>query len=150
MNTVLIMCSSERTCSMIREFLSVMDGTSPPGQKGRKFMESKLRSYLYWKGRLAKRSKEPRPTDKSSVQSSTSTKSGLADSGISEALKRKDARNKDRTANRRRVRGGTPGQGSREGIALERSSEPGARSGAMGGEHVLKEEAEELAVLCVS
>lgn len=137
------MCSSDHTSSLVQDFLSDMDPEALPGTKGRKAMERKLRSYLFWKGKLGtegKRSKDPDP-----AKASKPGLSGAA--GISDALKRKDARNKERQGNRRRTRGGPPSSTIDGRAIAERSMDPGIRSGAMGGEGVLKEEADELALL---
>ncbi|KAG8808342.1 hypothetical protein FRC19_005957 [Serendipita sp. 401] len=142
-NTVLIMCSSDRTCNQIREFLSSMDPTAKPGSKGRKFMESRLRSYLFWKGKLGQEGKRRDEGDSSNNGPNSAGTS--AESGMSEALKRKDARMKERQGSRRRVRGGPPGSAGASSAAVERSADQSSRSGAMGGEGVIKEEAEELA-----
>lgn len=150
-NTILIMCSSERTCILVREFLSTMDGQAPPGKKGRTLMEGYLRSYLFWKGKLGKQGKDSDGKSKSDGTSGAPpgrTAETAQDSGVSEALRRKDARNKERQGSRRRVRGGAPGSTDRaSGGGVERANDPSARSGAMGGEGVLKEEADELALL---
>ncbi|KAG8842037.1 hypothetical protein FRC20_004668, partial [Serendipita sp. 405] len=106
-NTVLIMCSSDRTCNQIREFLSSMDPTAKSGSKGRKFMESRLRSYLFWKGKLGQEGKRRDGGDSSNNGPNSAGTS--AETGTSEALKRKDARMKERQGSRRRVRGGPPG-----------------------------------------
>jgi DNA excision repair protein ERCC-4 len=127
-----------------------MDGKAPPGRKGRTLMENRLRSYLFWKGKLGKQGKDSDVRAKdlgTSGRPSTSTAGSAPESGVSEALRRKDARNKERQGNRRRVRGGAPATGTRTGSGTERASDPGMRSGAMGGEGVLNEEADELALL---
>ena len=71
-------------------------------------MESKLRRYLYWKGRLASqkngKSGAPVQTERPAPQASGSTGSA----GVSEALQRKDKERAARSANRRRTRGGAP------------------------------------------
>ena len=144
------MCSSERTCTLVREFLTTMDGNAPPGQKGRILLENRLRSYLFWKGKLGKQGKDSDIRTKDLGNSggpSTSNVGNVPESGVSEALRRKDARNKERQGSRRRVRGGAPATGMNTGGGTERASDPGIRSGAMGGEGVLNEEADELALL---
>ncbi|EIW85970.1 hypothetical protein CONPUDRAFT_140757 [Coniophora puteana RWD-64-598 SS2] len=106
-NTVLIMTSSARSAELISEFLSDMDASAPRGRMGKKMMERKLRRYLWWKGRLA--------ADKrgsSSLENTSSQPQGRKqDNGsgqVSEALARKDKSKADRSANRRRLRGGAP------------------------------------------
>ncbi|KAG0694267.1 hypothetical protein DFH29DRAFT_330248 [Suillus ampliporus] len=105
-NTVLVMTSSPRSSTLVNEFLSEMDGTAPKGSRGRPMMERKLRRYLYWKGENA-RQKQPRqqPPQFSAPQPRPALQ---PDGEISEALKRKDKTRQERSANRRRVRGGAP------------------------------------------
>jgi DNA excision repair protein ERCC-4 len=135
---VLIMCSSDRTSNLVQDFLSTMDPMAAAGAKGRKLMEKKLKSYLFWKGRLGSEGK--------TIDNADPTKSTEV-TGISDALKRKDARNKERQGSRRRTRGGPPNSDAAGRTVGERSMDPGLRSGAMGGEGILKEEADELAIL---
>ncbi|KAI9572539.1 hypothetical protein HD554DRAFT_2202904 [Boletus coccyginus] len=109
-NTVLVMTSSSQSSALVSEFLSKMNVDAPKGERGRKMMESKLRRYLYWRGRLASqkdgKSGTQAQTEKSAPQASGSTGS----SGVSEALQRKDKERAARSANRRRIRGGAPFQ----------------------------------------
>ncbi|KIM21371.1 hypothetical protein M408DRAFT_80635 [Serendipita vermifera MAFF 305830] len=142
-NTVLIMCSSDRSASLVQDFLSDMDPLAPPGAKGRKFMERKLRSYLFWKGKLGFEGKKATNLD----QPKPSNPGPSNVTGVSDALKKKDARNKERQGSRRRTRGAPPSSNvDGRAVVAERSMDPGLRSGAMGGEEVLKEEAEELSI----
>ncbi|KAG1811990.1 hypothetical protein EV424DRAFT_1419210 [Suillus variegatus] len=106
-NTVLVMTSSPRSSTLVSEFLGEMDGTAPKGSRGRSMMERKLRTYLYWKGQNA-RQKQPRyqPPPRFSIPQPQS--SSQPEGEISEALKRKDKTRQERSANRRRVRGGAP------------------------------------------
>ena len=107
-NTVLVMTSSPQSSALVSEFLSKMNVDAPKGERGRKMMESKLRRYLYWKGRLASqkngKSGAPVRTERPAPQPSGSTGSA----GVSEALQRKDKERAARSANRRRTRGGAP------------------------------------------
>ena len=57
-NTILVMTSSTRTCSLLTEFLSTMDPEASPGSRGRQMMMKKLRLYLWWKGKLSQRKQE--------------------------------------------------------------------------------------------
>jgi hypothetical protein len=100
-------------------------------------MERRLKSYLFWKGRLTK-GKSQREVG----QSVSAPKIPVTDDQPSEALRRKDALRKERQGNRRRMRGGPPG-----GALSERTQEPEERAGAMGGESVMQHEAEQLAEL---
>ncbi|KAF8841402.1 hypothetical protein BDN67DRAFT_928573, partial [Paxillus ammoniavirescens] len=111
-NTVLVMTSSARSSALVSDFLSEMDGDAPKGKRGRKMMETKLRRYLYWKGKLANQKRDgknqgppqfQRPEPRASASNTPDSSTGL-----SEALMRKDKERAARTANRRRVRGGAP------------------------------------------
>ena len=116
----------------------MMDPMAAAGAKGRKLMEKKLRSYLFWKGKLGFEGKTKDNADSNKPPEIA---------GISDALKRKDARNKERQGSRRRMRGGPPSSDAAGRTVGERSLDPGLRSGAMGGEGILKEETDELAIL---
>ncbi|KAF8168566.1 hypothetical protein B0H34DRAFT_646899 [Crassisporium funariophilum] len=112
-NTVLVMTSSTRTCSLLTEFLSTMDHQASPGSRGRKMMMRKLRLYLWWKGKLSERregGKLPRfamPDTNKRAKDGFDKTYGDADS-ISDALKKKDKEKAERTQSRRRLRGGAP------------------------------------------
>lgn len=97
------MTSSTRACEMVNDFLVTMDYDAPRGSQGRRMMEKKLRTYLWWKGELNRR-KQPQ----NKLAPAHSTRGGDADAGISEALRKKDREFRERQANRRRVRGGAP------------------------------------------
>lgn len=101
-------------------------------------MERRLKNYLFWKGRLTD---SGRKSQREAGQSVSASKTPVADQP-SEALRRKDALKKERQGSRRRVRGGPPG-----GAPSDRSQEPEARAGALGGESVVQHEAEQLADL---
>ena len=133
------MCNSERTATLIRDYLSMVDQNAPRGQKGRKIMERRLRNYLFWKGRL---NDSGGKSQREVGQSVPAPMTPMTNDQPSEALRRKDALKKERQGSRRRVRGGTPG-----GAPSERTKEPEARTGAMGGESVVQHEAEQLAEL---
>jgi DNA excision repair protein ERCC-4 len=79
-----------------------MDSDAPPGQRGRKILEDKLRFYLYWKARLSARSAENQPSSANNRQSSP------GDDELDPALRKKDRDKAERAASRRRVRGGAP------------------------------------------
>ncbi|KAG3229987.1 hypothetical protein P692DRAFT_201761852 [Suillus brevipes Sb2] len=106
-NTVLVMTSSPRSSTLVSEFLGEMDGTAPKGSRGRSMMERKLRKYLYWKGENA-RQKQPRHQQSPHFSAPQPQPSSQPEGEISEALKRKDKTRQERSANRRRVRGGAP------------------------------------------
>jgi len=108
------MTSSTRTCNLVTEFLSSMDENAPPGGRGRKMMMSKLRSYLWWKGRLGSKKKDGRQPPTTLPASSTSNNhdvlspGGMEEVEMSAALKKKDQDRAQKAQNRRRVRGGAP------------------------------------------
>ena len=102
-------------------------------------MERRLRNYLFWKGRLNDSGGKSR---REVGQSVPAPMTPMTNDQPSEALRRKDALRKERQGSRRRVRGGTPG-----GAPSERTKEPEARAGAMGGESVVQHEAKQLAEL---
>jgi len=133
------MCNSERTATLIRDYLSTLDQNAPRGQKGRKIMERRLRNYLFWKGRLTNSGGK---SQREVGQSVSAPRTPATDDQPSEALRRKDALKKERLGSRRRMRGGPPG-----GAPSERTQEPETRTGAMGGESVMQHEAEQLAEL---
>lgn len=133
------MCNSERTATLIRDYLSTVDQNAPRGQKGRKIMERRLKTYLFWKGRLTDSGGK---SQREFGQSVPASKTPVPNDQPSEALRRKDALRKERQGSRRRVRGGLPG-----GAPSERIQEPEAKAGAMGGESVVQHEAEQLAEL---
>lgn len=102
------MTSSPQSSALISEFLSEINVDAPKGARGRKMMESKLRRYLFWKGRLGGqkngKGKTQAQPEKSALQASCSTSS----TGVSDALQKKDKERAARSANRRRIRGGAP------------------------------------------
>ncbi|KAJ6573223.1 hypothetical protein B0H10DRAFT_2168607 [Mycena sp. CBHHK59/15] len=113
-NVVLVMASSTRTCTLISEFLSTKDDNAPKGSQGRPMLMRKLRLYLWWKRKLSERKQDGRPgfgMPDSSVRGGPNQgyeRMYGGGEGISEALQRKDREKADRSANRRRVRGGVP------------------------------------------
>lgn len=120
---------------MVNEFLATMDYDAPRGSQGRRMMERKLRTYLWWKGELNKR----RQPQRKAPQAQSARADG-ADPGISEALRKKDREFRERQANRRRVRGGAPSQVSER----EKSVAP---AGAQAATVELADEADTLAAL---
>ncbi|KAJ7236893.1 hypothetical protein B0H12DRAFT_1256169 [Mycena haematopus] len=113
-NVVLVMTSSTRTCTLISEYLSTRDTFAPKGGQGRPMMMHKLRLYLWWKRKLAERKQDGLPGFKLPDSSGHGGPNQGYErmyggkEGISEALQRKDREKADRTASRRRVRGGAP------------------------------------------
>jgi DNA excision repair protein ERCC-4 len=109
-NTDLIMTSSTYASKLIGEFLSTMDPDAPRGTQGRKMMLQKLGNYLWWKGKLSDQKPDEKPQ---TIPDSGRTLSGGLkptdeNEGLSEAMLKKDREKSDKTARRRRVRGGAP------------------------------------------
>ncbi|KAG8220668.1 hypothetical protein J3R82DRAFT_2951 [Butyriboletus roseoflavus] len=160
-NTVLVMTSSPHSSVLVSEFLSKMDVDAPKGQRGRKMMESKLRRYLYWKGRLANQKNE---TSVQPEKSAPRASGSAGSAGVSEALQKKDKERAARSANRRRIRGGAPSstapskpkEGSRpkDAIVLDDSEETAtffaAQSTSMNDLIVLEGDMELLEVMLAS
>lgn len=72
-------------------------------------MESKLRRYLYWKGRVASQKNGKSGTSAQPEKSAPKAVAGGSAAGrVSEALQKKDKERAARRANRRRIRGGGP------------------------------------------
>jgi len=128
-----------------------MDPDAPKGAQGRQMMEDKLRLYLSWKGKLS----EPRQGGKNMINMPDERqRDGLdqlgnaEEDGLSEALKRKDRQKKEKIANRRRVRGGTPGPvTSGSGRTTATKDE---RKVLVVGEEAMRDEAEDIADLWVT
>ncbi|KAI0916475.1 hypothetical protein AcV5_002963 [Taiwanofungus camphoratus] len=135
-NTVLVMTSSLRTCTLVSEFLSTMDPEAPRGSRARKMMEGKLRLYLWWKSKLNDRKQEGR-RHFAMPEGKKNQDDGEAE--VSEALKKKDRERRERAANRRRVRGGAPA------ATTSRDNVESARSDVLVGEGDLREEADDIA-----
>jgi DNA excision repair protein ERCC-4 len=108
-------------------------------------MESKLKTYLFWKGKLGNKDTKPASNENNADSGGTSNPNAK-DTNVSEALRRKDARTQQRQGSRRRLRGAPPGSNIPGASGVERSKDA-IKSGPMGGEGVVKEEAEELALL---
>jgi DNA excision repair protein ERCC-4 len=121
-NTVLVMTSSTRSSQLISEYLSTADLNQGKGKKGRSMMMQKMRVWLWWKSMREKEdSKDKAGSSKNHTYGPIGQKNGRgggpnSNTGLSEALQRKDAQQADRNKSRRRVRGGAPATtGSREG-----------------------------------
>ncbi|CED82579.1 Structure-specific endonuclease ERCC1-XPF, catalytic component XPF/ERCC4 [Phaffia rhodozyma] len=80
-NTILIMASSDRTCSQLREYLTSREPTPPAPTNssgpqptsnvaGREMMERMLRTYFWWKGGLGDMSRNLRGTNLATIKSS--------------------------------------------------------------------------------
>ncbi|GAA6017470.1 hypothetical protein JCM11491_006835 [Sporobolomyces phaffii] len=137
-DTVLVMCSSSADCYNLGNYLSQSDLSS----SGQDLLESKLKSYFWWKAQVSKLSRSLKKTggfSKGHKNSSVSVKAsnnpgpsfGTNDSGkntssmeISAALRRKDAqrgggRFGGPPTKRRRVRGGGAVGNNSGGSAVE-------------------------------
>ncbi|KIY50070.1 hypothetical protein FISHEDRAFT_57787 [Fistulina hepatica ATCC 64428] len=108
-NVVLVMASSTQTCTTLSEYLESMDQDAPRGRRGRAMMMRKLGTYLWWKGRLSNKERNEAGTPTSSVPNCTDN-GREGNTGISEALQKKDRERQARSAQRRRMRGGKVSQ----------------------------------------
>ncbi|KAJ7624883.1 hypothetical protein FB45DRAFT_1086972 [Roridomyces roridus] len=148
-NTILVMASSTRTCTLISEFLSSKDDTQPKGAQGRTMLLRKLRLYLWWKRKLAERKQDGRPgfgmpnsAGRAGPNQGYEKMYGGGE-GISEALQRKDREREEKRASRRRVRGGAPGaSGSGSGATVRPVPPPVKAVSAIG---TIREEANNIA-----
>ncbi|KAJ3561892.1 hypothetical protein NP233_g9913 [Leucocoprinus birnbaumii] len=112
-DTVLIMTSSTRSCDLIQEFLDYMDPEAEPGRKGSRMMMNRLKGYLGWRGRLGNQGQGSGDANKNGVNAKGKTgREKGRDEVVSEALKKKDREKAERSAGRRRVRGGAPSASS--------------------------------------
>ena len=177
-DTVLIMCASNRTCELLGEYLASMDVDAEPGMRGRKMMEKKLRGYVIWKGNLNGGNTKPDANANAKRGATTSTSASTpqqttaqaqsSSTELSEGLRRKDAAVRQRNQNRRRVRGGAPatatasgsGNGNGGGVSdvsasasafVENAASAKEREkfGILLGEGEMRNEADEIAELCV-
>jgi DNA excision repair protein ERCC-4 len=143
---VLVMTSSNRTCSLLREYLDMLDPDAPTGEQGRPMMMRRLRGYLGWKADLhASMQNHANPGSKRDAAAPVKNPGNAATSGggeLSEAMKKKDRDRRDRAANRRRVRGGAPGAH----WSSERPKES-EQEGLMKSEGLMIDEAEKIADL---
>ncbi|KZT37318.1 hypothetical protein SISSUDRAFT_987932 [Sistotremastrum suecicum HHB10207 ss-3] len=137
-NTVLIMTSSNHSANSIRQYLSSMDYNKPSGSRGRKMMEGKLWKYLFWKGSLSKRAEK----DKAAAAKGDKNTFEKADDGISEALRMKDRQRQEKSAARRRVRGGPPVGSSAAPTRLDKAQQAAVPETM---DILIKEEADDLA-----
>lgn len=142
-NTVLVMTSSNRTCSLLREYLDELDLDAPKGEQGRQMMMRRLGGYLGWKADLhaSKQSQAGPDSNKDKApaqQPGSASTSGIGE--LSDAMKKKDNDRRDRAARRRRVRGGAPGTTSQRPQESE-------QEGMMKSEGLIMDEAEQIADL---
>ena len=121
-NTILVMTSSTRTCSLLTEFLSTMDTDALPGSRGRQMMMKKLRLYLWWKGKLSERKQDGKTTFAGTSKDNFDKYGDMGE--ISKALQKKDKEKAEKAKCRRRVRGGAPAGSSSSSRADNASSIP--------------------------
>jgi DNA excision repair protein ERCC-4 len=109
-DTVLIMTSSTRSCDLIQDFLDTMDPDAESGRKGRVMMRRRLKGYLGWRGRL--NTNNPATTKQAGSAGMTSRKGKEKEGDVNEALRKKDRERAEKSASRRRMRGGAPSTSS--------------------------------------
>ena len=142
-DTVLIMTSSNRTCSLLREYLDGLDLDAPKCEQGRRILLRRLRDYLGWKADLhASIQNQANPNRDTVLSQKTGSTATSGDGELNEAMKKKDKDRRERVANRRRVRGGAPGATS----TSQRPKETG-QEGMMKSEGLMMDEAEKIADL---
>jgi len=113
-DTVLIMTSSTRSCDLIQEFLDCIDPDARPGRKGTKMMQRRLKEYLSWRGRLGGQDFNKVSESNDTTQGYPSRVSNVKGKGekgrdeTSDVLRKKNREKVEKTAGRRRVRGGAP------------------------------------------
>ncbi|KIJ56197.1 hypothetical protein M422DRAFT_198890 [Sphaerobolus stellatus SS14] len=142
-NTVLVMTSSNRTCSLLREYLDRLDPSAAKGEQGHRMMMRRLRGYLDWKAALHSNAQtHANPSfNKTSTQSQPAAGSSASgESGLSEAMQKKDRERQARIANRRRMRGGASGSN-----ATSQRTQASQQQGLMKNEGAVMEEAEQIA-----
>jgi DNA excision repair protein ERCC-4 len=153
-NTILIMTSSTRTCSQLRELLTSMhEGRGvrlfvPEGEEedetenspGKQMLQRMLKNYFYWKkglGGMSAVKPQPAAGDAGATNGQEQVnKDKPAEGQMSEALKRKDIqRGTGPPGKRRRMRGGSTARGS------------GSRGASGNQGDGLRQEAEDIAAL---
>ncbi|PLW45058.1 hypothetical protein PCANC_09542 [Puccinia coronata f. sp. avenae] len=102
-NTILIMCSSTSTCSVLKEYLATQHVPSDSKYGTRPMMKRRLRDYFFWKGTVGKMSRNQQQQPPGSTSKSTADDHA----SLSAALKRKTEYQRKATYlnKRRRVRG---------------------------------------------
>ncbi|MBW0466646.1 hypothetical protein O181_006361 [Austropuccinia psidii MF-1] len=107
-NSILIMCSSTSTCSVLKEYLATQHESLDPKFGIRFMMKRRLRNYFFWKGTIGKMSNNL--SSKPCVpEISKSTREGFGQSALSKRTS--DYQKKASFLNkRRRMRGGISGE----------------------------------------
>ena len=105
-------------------------------------MLDKLHLYVWWKSQLSEKKKGNQETSyMPDGRVRYNTNEGIPD--VSEALKKKDRERQERSANRRRVRGGAPTSNTSRDTAESKIS-------GLQGETAMRDEADDIAALLVS
>lgn len=104
-------------------------------------MLDKLHLYVWWKSKLSEKKKEGQGTFYM-PDGRVRNDSNEGGSEVSEALRKKDRERQERSANRRRVRGGAPAPSTSRDIAESKIS-------GLQGEASMREEADDIAALLV-
>lgn len=142
------MCSSSRTCDVLRDYLSAIDPHAARGSQGRVMMERRLKLYLWWKGKLSENKRDGRGAfHMPGPQPAHSSTQDGASSGISEALRKKDEARRERNASRRRVRGGAPAGVGGKVVPPPSLRDGVGREGMFAGEGEMRIEADNIADL---
>jgi len=148
-NTILVMASSERTCTQLREYLASRDPRRPPDSDGpsqtagQDMMERLLRSYFFWKGSLGEMTRNFRggAARPRSDAIGNSTISGTGQGRGGQAAPRGQPAYK-----RRRVRGGSV-VGN---VSSSRGHDADVKESGEARDEGLEDEAEDIADLCVA
>ena len=139
------MTHSNKTCSLLREYLNEVDLDARKGEQGHKMMMRRLQTYFIWKADLHKSKHNhihPSFNKNAAPTQGPPSVSGSGDMGVSEALQKKDKERRERAASRRRVRGGGPSPN----LTAQRA-QTSDKEGIMKSEDMVMEEAEEISDL---
>lgn len=147
-NTVLVMASSDRTCTQLREYLATRQPSpagaddGPSHKAGKRMMEKMLRSYFWWKGSLGEMNRTFR-----GGAARPKTAAGGSAGGAGGAGRGGQAPRGQPAYKRRRMRGDSvvANVSSMRGKGAE-----GREEAAEAREEGLEDEAEGIADLCVS
>ncbi|CAE6488441.1 unnamed protein product [Rhizoctonia solani] len=123
-NTTLVMVSDNRSATLIREYLGMMNKNSE--SPGRPMLMNRLKNYVYWKRELSENNKPVRPTLGPSTSTSADTNTNESNP-MAEAMRKKDAARAELASRRRRVRGGgtTGATAGRTAVKKEEEEIPG-------------------------
>ncbi|GJJ13082.1 hypothetical protein Clacol_007332 [Clathrus columnatus] len=110
-NNVVIMTSSNRTCTMLRDYLNSSDPSDSKSSRGRQMLMEKFHGYINWKA--YRHTAEKQSKTYSIAKNDITPVPGINQTVLGEALLKKDKDRIERSAKRRRIRGGAPVDGSR-------------------------------------